>query len=99
MREIEALRGHDEKRGRGKFCTRYLDGGGQSALCSSQMDSLGTALSIHGGLYTCGVFVLLCLFTKSAMYHLTIAGTGWSVHKGLGMNDVIPQQARWSVRR
>ena len=58
----------------------------------------GDCLSIHDGLYTCGVFVLLCLFTKSAMDHITIAGTGWSVHKGLDIDDVIPQQARWSVR-
>jgi len=31
------------------------------ALCSSQMDSLGTVLSIHGGLYTFLLFVHMWL--------------------------------------
>jgi hypothetical protein len=43
-------------------CKRYLGGeGNRPALYSSQMDSLRTVLSIHGGLYTSLRFVHMWL--------------------------------------
>jgi hypothetical protein len=43
-------------------CKRYLGGeGNRPALYSSQMDSLRTILSIHGGLYTSLLFVHMWL--------------------------------------
>jgi hypothetical protein len=46
-------------------CKRYLDGkGNRPALYSSQMDSLRTVLSIHGGFYIHLYYLYICGFVN-----------------------------------
>ena len=54
----EEAKGEQVKELNDEGCKRCLGGkGNQPALYSSQMDSLRTILSIHGGLYTSLLFV------------------------------------------
>ena len=73
--------------------------GDRPVLCSSQVDSLRTVLSIHGDIYTSLLFVHMWLDQqviksvkgKWSMRH-------WPVRHGLDAYDVIPGLCAWSMR-
>ena len=65
--------------------------GDRPVLCSSQVDSLRTVLSIHGSLYTLLLFVHMWLdqqVNKSIIGKWSMCH--WSVRHGLDAYDVIP---------
>jgi hypothetical protein len=68
---MEAARGIEEEEDR-------------PTLCSSQVDSLRTVLSIHGGLYTSQLFVHVWLDQQANNRY-------WSVRNGPCTDDAIPQ--------